>query len=146
MSSGRRKANPRPRWLVVVARDQDEVHHKLSAALSDDCLVRVIFDRRTDPGRNPEWVSRSLRECGFAVVPLSRARWSKPWRACGPLDTRHLVWKPGQDRREKGRKSRATKLRARSARERFHRWFMLSLVVSNWGRALRPLQDWNSLP
>ena len=78
MSSGRRKANPRPRWLVVVARDQDEVHHKLSAALSDDHLVRVIFDRRRDPGRNPEWVSRSLRGCGFAVVPLSASAHPSP--------------------------------------------------------------------
>src|SRR2546426_6877066 len=89
MSSRRRRANPRPRWLVVVARDQDEVHHKLSAALSDDCLVWVIFDRRRDPGRNPEWVSRSLP--GGADLPLCHclgsAR-SRSWRARGSLNTR----------------------------------------------------------
>ena len=58
-----------PRWLVVVARDQDEIHRKLRATLSDDPFVRVIFDRRQDDERNPAWVGRSLRACGFAVVP-----------------------------------------------------------------------------
>ena len=48
VESGKMRPQPGLRWLVVVVRDQDEIHRKLRAALSDDAFVRVIFDRRGD--------------------------------------------------------------------------------------------------
>ncbi len=64
-----RKATGRPqRWLIVVARDEDEIHAKLRRVLAADRHVRVIFDRRANTSRNPAWVTRSLRIHRFAVV------------------------------------------------------------------------------
>ena len=60
----------RPRhWLVVVAREEDQIHAKLRRVLAADRRVRVIFDRRATAARNPSWVTRSLRIHGFAVIP-----------------------------------------------------------------------------
>jgi len=60
----------RPRhWLVVVAREEDEIHAKLRRVLAVDRHVRVIFDRRATAARNPPWVTRGLRIHGFAVIP-----------------------------------------------------------------------------
>jgi len=56
-------------WLVIVARDEDEIHAKLRRVLAADLLTRVIFDRRANGARNHPWVARSLRIHGFAVVP-----------------------------------------------------------------------------
>jgi len=49
MTTGR----PR-RWLVVVAREEDEIHAKLRRVLAADRHLRVIFDRRASG-----WSSRS---------------------------------------------------------------------------------------
>ena|SRR6266446_10326678 len=60
----------RPRhWLVVVDREEDEIHAKLRRVLAADRHVRVIFDRRATAARNPPWITRSLRIHGFAVIP-----------------------------------------------------------------------------
>lgn len=56
-------------WLVVVARDEDEIHDKLRRVFAADRHTRVIFDRRADGARNHPWVARSLRLHGFAIVP-----------------------------------------------------------------------------
>lgn len=64
--AGRRRS---PGWLVVVARDEDEIHERLRRLLAADRRTRVIFDRRANPARNHPWVARSLRLYGFAVVP-----------------------------------------------------------------------------
>lgn len=66
-----RKASRRrpPGWLVVVARDEDEIHEKLCRLLAAARRTRVIFDRRANPARNHPWVARSLRLHGFAIVP-----------------------------------------------------------------------------
>jgi hypothetical protein len=62
----------RPRgWLVIVARDEDEIHAKLRRVLATDRHTRVIFDRRANGARNHPWVARSLRIHGFAVVPAA---------------------------------------------------------------------------
>jgi hypothetical protein len=64
-----RKTKGRPhRWLVVAARDEDEIHAKLRRVLAADRHVRVIFDRRATASRTPPWVTRSLRIHGFAVI------------------------------------------------------------------------------
>ena len=68
-------------WLVIVARDEDEIHAKLQRVLAGDRQVRVIFDRRGDTSRNPPWVTRSLGLHGFAVVLAARKGRSKPDRA-----------------------------------------------------------------
>jgi len=66
----RRARRRRPRgWLVVVARDEDEIHDKLRRIFAADRHTRVIFDRRANGARNQPWVARSLRLHGFAVVP-----------------------------------------------------------------------------
>jgi len=66
----RKTRRRRPRgWLVIVARDEDEIHAKLRRALAADHHTRVIFDRRASGARNHPWVARSLRIHGFAVVP-----------------------------------------------------------------------------
>ncbi len=62
------KGRPR-RWLVVVAREEDEIHAKLRRVLAADRHARVIFDWRATAARNPPWVTRSLRTHGFAVIP-----------------------------------------------------------------------------
>lgn len=56
-------------WLVIVARDEDEIHAKLRRVLAGDRHTRVIFDRRASGARNHPWVARSLRIHGFAVAP-----------------------------------------------------------------------------
>ncbi len=70
-----------PHWLVIVARDEDDIHAKLQRVLAGDRHVRVIFDRRRDASRNPPWVTRSLCLHGFAVVLTARKGRSKPSRA-----------------------------------------------------------------
>jgi hypothetical protein len=70
-----------PHWLVIVARDEDDIHAKLQRVLAGDRHVRVIFDRRRDTSRNPLWVTRSLCLHGFAVVLAARKGRSKPPRA-----------------------------------------------------------------
>ena len=55
-------------WLVVVARDEDDIHDKLRRIFAADRQTRVIFDRRANGARNHPWVARSLRLHGFAVV------------------------------------------------------------------------------
>jgi hypothetical protein len=65
----RRTKGHRRHWLVVVAREEDQIHEKLRRVLAADRHVRVIFDRRANGSRNPPWVTRSLRLHGFAVVP-----------------------------------------------------------------------------
>ncbi len=66
----RRTRRRRPQgWLVIVARDEDEIHAKLRRVLAADRRTRVIFDRRASGARNHPWVARSLRIHGFAVVP-----------------------------------------------------------------------------
>ena len=61
-------------WLVIVARDEDEIHAKLRRVLAADRHTRVIFDRRANGARNHPWVARSLRIHGFAVVPAAGRR------------------------------------------------------------------------
>lgn len=70
-----------PHWLVIVARDEDEIHARLQRVLAGDRHVRVIFDRRGDTSRNQPWVTRSLRLHGFAVVLAARKSRSRPDRA-----------------------------------------------------------------
>ena len=70
-----------PHWLVIVARDEDNIHAKLQRVLAGDRHVRVIFDRRGDTSRNPPWVTRSLCLHGFAVALAARKGRSKPPRA-----------------------------------------------------------------
>ena len=66
----RKTRRPPPQgWLVVVARDEDEIHDKLRRIFAADRHTRVIFDRRANGARNHPWVARSLRLHGFAVVP-----------------------------------------------------------------------------
>ena len=68
--SPRNARRRRPRgWLVVVARDEDEIHDKLRRIFAADPRTRVIFDRRANGARNHPWVARSLRLHGFAIVP-----------------------------------------------------------------------------
>jgi hypothetical protein len=62
------KGRPR-RWLVVLVREEDEIHAKLRRVLAADRDARVIFDWRATAARNPPWVTRSLRIHGFAVIP-----------------------------------------------------------------------------
>ena len=78
MTTGR----PR-RWLVVVAREEDEIHAKLRRVLAADRHVRVIFDRRANAARNPPWVTGSLRIHGFAVIPAVGKGRQNSHRAAG---------------------------------------------------------------
>ena len=81
-----RKTKGRPqRWLVVVARDEDEIHAKLRQILTADRHVRVIFDRRANDLRNPPWVTRSLRTHGFAVVPVGGQARASSSRSAGAV-------------------------------------------------------------
>ncbi len=65
-------------WLVIVARDEDEIHAKLRRVLAADRHTRVIFDRRASGARNHPWVARSLRIHGFAVVPAISEKRTRP--------------------------------------------------------------------
>jgi hypothetical protein len=61
--------DPRPnRWIVLVAKGQDELYEHLRHAFSTDRQVEVIVDRRASLNRNPCWVFDRLRTHGVAVI------------------------------------------------------------------------------
>lgn len=62
-------ADPRPhRWIVLIAKGQDELYEHLRHAFSTDRQVEVIVDRRASLNRNPCWVVDRLRTHGVAVI------------------------------------------------------------------------------
>jgi hypothetical protein len=61
-----RSAPPQPacRWIILVARGQDDLYEHLVRALQHDKQVKVVMDRRKDVKRNPPGVAESLRTRG----------------------------------------------------------------------------------
>jgi len=57
-----------PRWIILVARGEDELYEHLRDAFGHDELVEVIMDRRKDLRRNPRGVGESLRVRGVAII------------------------------------------------------------------------------
>ena len=55
-------------WIVLVARDQPDLHAHLCRAFSRDQKVEIVMDRRRSPRRNPPWLEDRLRIHGAAVV------------------------------------------------------------------------------
>jgi hypothetical protein len=58
----------RHRWIVLVAKGQDELYEHLRHAFSTDRQVEVIVDRRAGLNRNPCWIIDRLRTHGVAVI------------------------------------------------------------------------------
>ncbi len=56
------------RWIILVARGEDELYEHLRDAFGRDELVEVIMDRRKDLRRTPPGVGESLRARGVAVI------------------------------------------------------------------------------
>jgi hypothetical protein len=56
------------RWIVLIAKGQDELYEHLRQAFSTDRQVEVIVDRRKGLHRNPCWVIDRLRTHGVAVI------------------------------------------------------------------------------
>jgi hypothetical protein len=58
----------RHRWIVLVAKGQDELYEHLRHAFSTDSQVEVIVDRRAGLNRNPCWIIDRLRTHSVAVI------------------------------------------------------------------------------
>jgi len=61
-------ASQRAEWIILVARDQDDLFAHLERAFARDSKVEIIQDRRKDYRRNPPGVEERLRIHGAVVV------------------------------------------------------------------------------
>jgi len=59
---------PTPRWVILIARGEDELYEHLRDAFGHDPQVEVMIDRRKDLRRNAPGVGESLRAHGVAVI------------------------------------------------------------------------------
>ena len=64
-------------WIILVARDQDDLFTHLERAFARDSKVEIILDRRKDYRRNPPGVEERLRIHGAVVVRRSRSELPK---------------------------------------------------------------------
>ena len=67
----------RAEWIILVARDQDDLFAHLERAFARDSKVEIILDRRKDYRRNPPGVEERLRIHGAVVVKRSRPESSR---------------------------------------------------------------------
>jgi len=58
----------KPRWIVLVARDQPDLFAHLQRAFARDPKVAVVADRRKDYARNLPGLEERLRIHGAAVI------------------------------------------------------------------------------
>ncbi len=56
------------RWIILVARGEDELYEHLRDAFQHDKEVEVIMDSQNNPRRNPAGVDESLRTRGVAII------------------------------------------------------------------------------
>lgn len=59
---------PEGRWVIVVAKGQQELYLHLCRAFAGDSQVQVVLDRRANDRRNPSQVNERLRTYGAALV------------------------------------------------------------------------------
>ncbi len=56
------------RWIVLVARGQEDLYRHLLGAFQADAQVEVLMDRRRNLRRNPAAIIDRLRTQGVAVI------------------------------------------------------------------------------
>lgn len=64
----RHPGNERAPWLILVAKDQQDLYSHLVRAFSRDDKVQILMDRRRDYSRNPPGMEERLRTHGAAVI------------------------------------------------------------------------------
>jgi len=70
-SSGTPSRSSPARWIILIARGQDDLYEHLACAFERDPQVDVILDRREDLHRNPATVIANLRTRGVVVIRRS---------------------------------------------------------------------------
>ena len=59
---------PASRWVILVARGEEDLYEHLRRAFESDSQVELVMDRRMDTQRSPAWVIERLRTHGVAVI------------------------------------------------------------------------------
>jgi len=56
------------RWIILIARGEDELYEHLSSVFESDRKVEVVMDRRRNERRDSAKVAEGLRARGVAVI------------------------------------------------------------------------------
>jgi hypothetical protein len=70
MDGGEADQLKRARWVILVAREEDELYEHLRAAFAGDPKVRVVLDRRTDEARNSPRINERLHTARVVIIPV----------------------------------------------------------------------------